>query len=47
SSSGMKLVKKGLLSVNGVTPTRVSSAIITELCNKESGNATLMWAPKR
>lgn len=48
SASGMKLVKKGLLSVNGVTPTRVSSAIITELCNKEGGgNASLMWAPKQ
>jgi hypothetical protein len=47
SASGMKLVKKGLLSINGVTPTRVSSAIITELCNKEGGgSATLMWAPK-
>lgn len=48
SASGMKLVKKGLLSVNGVTPTRVSSAIITELCNKEGGgNASIMWAPKQ
>lgn len=46
AASGMKLVKKGLLSVNGVTPTRVSSAIITELCNKEDGDATIMWAPK-
>lgn len=47
SASGMKLVKKGLLSVNGITPTRVSSAIITELCNKEGGgDATIMWAPK-
>lgn len=46
SASGMKLVKKGLLSVNGTTPTRVSSAIITELCNRDGGNATLMWAPK-
>lgn len=48
SASGMKLVKKGLLSVNGVTPTRISSAIVTELCNKEGGgNAVLMWAPKQ
>lgn len=48
SASGMKLVKKGLLSINGVTPTRVSSAIVTELCNKEGGgNALLMWAPKQ
>ncbi|WP_239988480.1 hypothetical protein [Paramagnetospirillum kuznetsovii] len=46
AASGMKLVKKGLLSVNGVTPTRVSSAIITELCNKDDGDATIMWAPK-
>ncbi|WP_096704629.1 hypothetical protein [Magnetospirillum sp. 15-1] len=47
SASGMKLVKKGLLSVNGITPSRVSSAIITELCNKDgSSDATLMWAPK-
>jgi hypothetical protein len=46
AASGMRLVKKGLLSVNGVTPTRVSSAIITELCNKEDGDATIMWAPK-
>lgn len=48
SASGMKLVRKGLLSINGVTPTRVSSAIVTELCNKEGGgNAQLMWAPKQ
>lgn len=47
SAAGMKLVKKGLLSVNGVTPTRVSSAIVTELCNKDGATyATLMWAPK-
>ncbi len=46
AASGMRLVKKGLLSVNGVTPNRVSSAIITELCNKEDGDATIMWAPK-
>ncbi|WP_245651097.1 hypothetical protein [Paramagnetospirillum marisnigri] len=46
AASGMRLVRKGLLSVNGVTPTRVSSAIITELCNKEEGDASIMWAPK-
>lgn len=46
AASGMRLVKLGLVSVNGVTPSRVSSAVITELCNKESGNATIMWAPK-
>lgn len=44
AASGMRLVKKGLLSINGDTPTRISSAIITELCNKEDGDATIMWA---
>jgi len=47
SASGMRLVRKGLLSVNGVTPTRVSSAIITELCNRENGNAIMQWAPTK
>jgi len=44
AASGMMLVKKGLLSVNGDTPSRISSAIITELCNKADGDATMMWA---
>jgi hypothetical protein len=44
AASGMRLVKKGLLSINGDTPTRISSAIITELCNKDEGDATIMWA---
>lgn len=46
AATGMRLVKLGLVSINGVTPSRVSSAIVTELCNKEPGNATIMWAPK-
>jgi hypothetical protein len=44
AASGMRLVKKGLLSVNGDTPSRISSAIITELCNRGEGDATMMWA---
>ena len=44
AASGMRLVRKGLLSVNGETPTRISSAIITELCNKGDGDATIRWA---
>ena len=44
SASGPWLVRKGLLSVNGVTPVRVSLAIITELCNNVTGGATMMWA---
>ena len=47
AASGMRLVKKGLLSVNGETPNRISSAIITELCNKVDGDSTIMWAPTK
>lgn len=47
AASGMRLVKKGLLGVNGETPARISSAIITELCNKGEGAATMMWAPTK
>ncbi len=43
AASGWTLVHKGILTVNGVTPSRVSSAIITELCNSQDGDATLMW----
>ncbi|HXP97038.1 MAG TPA: hypothetical protein VN809_10030 [Telmatospirillum sp.] len=44
-SSGWDLVRKGLLTVNGVTPNRVSAAILNELCHTEE-KATLAWAPK-
>ena len=47
AASGMRLVKKGLLSINGETPNRISSAIITELCNKVDGDSTIMWAPTK
>lgn len=47
AASGMRLARKGLLSVNGETPPRVSSALITELCYKETGAATIMWAPTK
>ncbi|MBI4969892.1 MAG: hypothetical protein HZC25_17385 [Rhodospirillales bacterium] len=47
AASGMRLARKGLLSVNGETPQRVSSALITELCYKETGAATIMWAPTK
>lgn len=47
AASGMRLVKKGLLSINGDTPTRISSAIVTELCNTVESGATIMWAPTK
>ncbi|CAA7613839.1 hypothetical protein [Magnetospirillum sp. SS-4] len=45
-SVGWKLVRKGLLSINGVTPVRVSAAKLSELCNQDTESATLTWAPK-
>ncbi|MBI2241814.1 MAG: hypothetical protein HYU59_13555 [Magnetospirillum gryphiswaldense] len=40
--AGWRLAKTGTLIVNGVLPTRISAARLTELC--ENG-ATLTWAP--
>ncbi|MDO8606353.1 MAG: hypothetical protein Q7R40_07460 [Phaeospirillum sp.] len=45
-SVGWKLVRKGILTINGTTPLRVSAAKLSELCNQEEGNATLTWSPK-
>lgn len=39
---GWRLAKKGTLIVNGVLPTRLSAAKLTELCE---GGATLTWIP--
>jgi hypothetical protein len=47
AASGMRLVRKGVLGINGETPQRISSAIITELCYKNEGAATLMWSPTK
>ena len=45
-SVGLKLVRKGILTVNGVTPQRVSAAKLSELCNQEDGNPVLIWSPR-
>ncbi|BAE50980.1 hypothetical protein [Paramagnetospirillum magneticum] len=45
-SVGWKLVRKGLLSINGTMPLRVSAAKLSDLCNQEDGNAVLTWIPK-
>ncbi|OAN49615.1 hypothetical protein A6A04_19075 [Paramagnetospirillum marisnigri] len=45
-SVGWKLVRKGLLSINGVTPLRVSAAKLSELCNQDDTYASLAWTPK-
>ena len=45
AAAGWTLVRKGTLSINGITPSRLSAARITELCN-QSSVASLRWVPK-
>jgi len=45
-AAGWALVRKGVLTINGTTPLRVSGARLSELCNQDSTSATLAWAPK-
>lgn len=44
-SAGWKLVRRGMLSINGITPTRVSAARLADLCN-QSDSATVVWIPR-
>jgi len=44
-SAGWKLVRRGMLSINGTTPIRVSAARLAELCN-QSGAARVVWVPR-
>ncbi|CAA7611580.1 conserved hypothetical protein [Candidatus Terasakiella magnetica] len=46
SASGWSLSHKGILTINGITPVRISSGKVTELCNSEEGDAAIMWMPK-
>ena len=46
AAAGWSLVHKGVLTINGITPNRVSAGKITELCNSEDGDAALIWMPK-
>lgn len=46
-SVGWKLVRKGLLSINGTMPLRVSAGKLSELCSQEEGGAVLTWIPRR
>lgn len=46
AAAGWALVRKGLLTINGITPSRPSAARITDLCNHGDGDATLQWMPK-
>ena len=46
AASGWELQHKGILTVNGVTPKRISSAIITEMCYNGGGDVTISWEPR-
>ncbi|MBF0394059.1 MAG: hypothetical protein HQL38_15380 [Alphaproteobacteria bacterium] len=43
---GWSLVRGGVLTVNGVTPQRVSAALLADLCSRNPAGATLEWAPR-
>jgi hypothetical protein len=43
---GWALMKRGVLTVNGVTPQRISAAILADLCAKADDGSKLEWAPK-
>ncbi len=43
--AGWDLSRKGLLSVNGVTPLRISAGKLAEICNDDD-TATLTWIPR-
>lgn len=44
--AGWALLRKGTLTINGVTPSRISAARVTELCNQNAALASLRWVPK-
>ncbi|CCG41946.1 hypothetical protein [Magnetospirillum molischianum] len=46
AAAGWALVRKGVLTINGVTPSRPSAARITDLCSRSDGDATIQWMPK-
>ncbi|HJO73446.1 MAG TPA: hypothetical protein QGG32_11455 [Rhodospirillales bacterium] len=45
-SAAWGLVGSGRVMVNGVTPSRVTAAILVELCASDGEAATLIWFPK-
>jgi hypothetical protein len=45
-STGWTLIRKGVVSINGETPQRVSAAILSSLCRDSPEGATLSWQPR-
>jgi hypothetical protein len=44
-TASWELYRTGTISVNGMTPQRVSAAILVDLCN-QAETATIIWIPK-
>ena len=44
-SAAWNLVGSGRVAVNGVAPSRVSAAVLAELCARQGDNATITWIP--
>lgn len=43
--AGWELSRTGTVSVNGVTPQRISAAVLVDLCN-QGETSTILWYPK-
>ncbi len=46
ADAGMVLAEKGLLSINGQTPSITTQQAINDLCAKDGNGATITWSPK-
>jgi hypothetical protein len=46
ASAAWVLLNRGTIVVNGVLPTRVTSKILKEICEKKGNHANLVWYPK-
>lgn len=46
AAAAWKLLRTGVVTINGVTPARPSAAKIRDLCYQEKSGAVIIWAPK-
>lgn len=44
--AGWVLMRRGIITINGVTPQRVSAAVLADLCAKGEDSSKLEWVPK-
>ncbi|MBF0094096.1 MAG: hypothetical protein HQL33_04500 [Alphaproteobacteria bacterium] len=45
--AGWTLARRGIVTINGTTPARVSAAALSSICNQGSGPVTISWAPRQ